>query len=116
MKNSDIILMAKAKIQDEKNWTKGVTARNIYGKAVGSSTPDAVCFCSMGAFLNMNRNPDPDTGRLAWGAFKYLQSAVFPYAVPDFNDNRNHAEVLAAFDKAYALAKADEKMDELNVV
>jgi hypothetical protein len=102
MSTKEILIKARAIISDEKNWTQGVKARDVEGNAVSSSTPTAVCFCSIGAVERAGAFSHAAT---RYYALRYLARASCDSGYPrisDFNDNSSHAEVLAMFDKAIA--------------
>ena len=106
----DTLIAARALIEDEKCWTKGVIARDEDGNAwtVGC-TP--VCWCATGAILCCETEMPPDRE----GALNYLRAALPPWparSVPLFNDDfrTTHADVLAAFDRAIELAEKEAEV------
>lgn len=96
MNAAEILRAARAKIDAPEKWTKGESARDASGRGVFSNSPAAVCFCSIGAIGNIIDSTPMDIFRKAIGCG----------CISDWNDHkdRTHADVLAAFDKAIALA------------
>lgn len=98
---------ARTLIATEKTWTRHAMARDGFLLVVDSLSPRARCFCSIGA---LNRH-QLDSGRpsdVEIAAFKAL-SEVMPGGVVRFNDKHSHAEVLAKWDEAIALAAKDRR-------
>lgn len=104
MKPSEILIAARAKIEDPENWIQGVEARAEDGTHVVPWSTDAVCWCAIGSIRSV-------VGRCApyWLARGYLDKTTTGDTA-EYNDatGRTHAEILAAFDRAIALADADE--------
>lgn len=106
MKNSEILIAARAKIEKLEHWTQGAFARDIVGSALRDGfAKSAVCFCSMGAVeaaVGIHGKVVDDAVYLLYRAYDQC------YAVEAFNDSHSHQEVLEMFDKAILLAKAEE--------
>ncbi len=105
MNNTQIVAVleaAKAKIATPAQWTQNDYAKDAEGNGVGSASASAVCFCSIGAMMAVT-----DGAACCWVAVKVLTDVVGGNIVY-FNDakERTHAEVIAAWDKAIAIAKA----------
>lgn len=99
MKASEVLIKAKTLIEDPKNWTQGVSARDEHGNEV-FDYHQAACFCSLGAL-----------GRIARGA-NFFASKAYLYRVmgdlvSSFNDNNTHEEVITKWDEAIALAQSE---------
>ena len=88
-----------------RGWTQGVFARDAGGRCVSPMSPDACCFCMMGA-----------VERIASGTYSgdtlisCLEDALGVHdaiGITSFNDDfkRTQPQVLAAFDKAIELAE-----------
>ena len=98
-----VLIAARAKIEDPKNWTKGTPARDSHGRKTLATNPDACMFCMIGAL-------DSAIGSLgSESAFMDAADALLPFipngwGIPDYNDHEStdHADVLAIFDKAIA--------------
>lgn len=110
MKSSEILVAARDIISDPKHWTQGYYALDMYGAHREAQSKDAVCFCSLGAVAKAaGRNTGvahPNKGV----ELSYLIDAINREDVGDivhFNDSHDHAEVLAAFDKAIQLAQKE---------
>lgn len=104
-----LLSMARAKIAT--GWTQTVCARNADGKPVNPKSPEAVCWCAVGALVAA----ESTFGNIAFtGAVDALLNASpdvendmpFPdiYAVNDFVI-RSQAEAIAWFDRAIALGQ-----------
>lgn len=101
MKPSEVLRAAKAKIATPGTWIQKVAARNVAGDCVFSGSPEAVCWCSLGAIL-------------ATGAdqmFSAMQVLDLSLGVNTgwWNDapERTHEEVMVAFDRAIVLAESE---------
>jgi hypothetical protein len=113
MKNSEILIAAKALIATPAQWTKDSCARDGNGRSVEGALvdegkigfPGASCFCTYGAMYEvLGREPGKNCD-----AWDYLEDAVGISPI-SFNDSpdRGHSDVLEMFNKAIALALADE--------
>lgn len=102
-KTSELLRAAKAKIEDPNRWTKGEYARDERGKPVNIASQEAVCWCVLGA-----------TGWSGNVADKMLERALFGMSahcdIDVFNDasETTHADVMALFDRAIAMAESEE--------
>lgn len=100
----DILRAARAKISDPQNWTREESARDDAGYPVEPLSHDAVCWCARGAISAAAKSGDE------FQASNVLRRAIREQApdgrITDFNDKHDHAEVLAAFDRAIQLAEA----------
>lgn len=107
MTPSEVLRAARAKIEDERCWTKGASARDADGYPLSPYAPDAVCFCAFGAVLNAL----DDRCVVAADAAPFIRflrlETVGP--VSFFNDTHTHADVLALFDRAIAAAERAER-------
>lgn len=112
MKLSEFMVGAKELIKDESSWTKDWFARNDSGLAVSSMHEDATCFCSLGAierFAGCELGGD-----LADGCSSRTKEAqnlleeVMGGLVEHYNDSHTHIEVMAKWDEAINLARAEE--------
>jgi hypothetical protein len=92
---------ARELIAPEGAWTQGQNARNAAGLTVDPLGRDAVCWCSYGAILRSVTSAADFDGAHAMEALRTVIDARF---VIDWNDDqdREKAEVLAAFDAAIA--------------
>lgn len=112
-KSSELLRAAKAVISNPRHFTTGVLARDTDGHSVMPDNEKAVCFCSVGA-LSKVTPPTREAGELNDQAFIYLIKVVKPLnyiGVADYSDSHTHAEVMAMWDAAIALAVADETAD-----
>ena len=95
---------AKALIDTPEKWTKRVFARDSSGFGTPYDGGQAVCFCSAGAIFR-TVGDDPTRERAAMNALAIAMGGDRP-SIAAFNDTSEHAEVMAAFDKAIAAAEA----------
>ena len=88
-------------------WTKGVFARDAADHAVTAVNGKAVCWCASGAILWM-RGGDFFVDHDRKSAEALFKIAAGTRSISTWNDDpaRTQAEVIAAFDKAIAIAEA----------
>jgi hypothetical protein len=96
MNTLEILTAARAKIADEKNWCQEAFARDNDYDATRPKNPEACSWCSKGAIFAV-------VGEVL-RTYVYLDilEKYMEGDVPDYNDSRTHAEVMAAWDKAIA--------------
>jgi hypothetical protein len=94
----DILVAARALIEQPKAWTQGEYARDKKGNRVPLTSRQATCWCAMGATGRAQAGNIPAGVR----ARDRLRAAIGDRSIPGWNDapERTHAEVLAAFDRA----------------
>lgn len=104
MKTSEVLEEVKALITPPKAWIKGSYAMNDEGSVVGSTSPDATCYCLAGA-VRMVTNYEPGTRKV----LMYLHT-VINGSIEVFNDDESttHQMVLDVVSKAITAAKQDE--------
>ena len=104
MTPADILRAAKARIATPERWTRGTMARDEDGNGVASVSDHACAWCSLGA---MEAEAGASTRARVY-AIRALNRAIDNKPIDDWNDapGRTHAEVLAAFDRAIAIAEA----------
>lgn len=107
MNTVEILKAARELISDEKRWTQGELARDMFGIYADYDSDDAVCFCSEGAIRRVTITV-PSDERLrarqdAWGALNKAAGGN----IVTFNEGRTHSEVLAVFDRAIACAESE---------
>lgn len=94
---NDILTMFDAAwnlIKSKEHWTQGDSARDRVGWDVGALSPDAVCWCSLGATMKV-LGPDPTPYRRQNMAIIHdaLRTAMIGN-IADFNDHHTHEEVM----------------------
>lgn len=116
----ELLKSGRDRIADPKNWTKGYYARDAGGNPIGEDSPEAVCWCAAGALQsclviiaagNIRRNYNIRNHALE---FLHLSMPsdfdVNLFSIAGFNDapETTHADVMAAYDRAIALAEKSE--------
>ena len=99
MKASEVLMKAKALIGTPDRWLKGALNNGRGG------------FCALGAMIGATGTWSPgDAGPY----FRLAATGSEDGSIARWNNapERTHAEVMAAFDRAIALALADERKDE----
>lgn len=97
---------ARALISIPQRWTIGTGARTTYCQPCSADDRDAQSWCSIGAIARVHGG----SINLTHPVFDYLRRGFGvkdESAIAQANDNRTHAEVLHAFDRAIALAEED---------
>lgn len=97
----EVLICARKLIARPRWWTRGVCARDRFGVQVSPSSGGAYCWCAYGALIRA-----AGYGPLLSAAVVILER-VIGSRMTLFNDGADHAEVLAKFDEAIALAKAE---------
>lgn len=95
MTTREILVKARALIEDPERWTQGAWARDAWGNKTLDSRDNAVAFCVAGAMCRVSGDMVP---RDAWAAFELAAGD----GISRFNDAQTHADVLAVLDKAIA--------------
>jgi hypothetical protein len=102
----DLLIRARERI--EKGWCQGAYAKNADGDVVGATDPYATSFCIRGAILAVGPLDyavrAPAYGLLETVIDRISQSPCDSLAGYNDTYERTHAEVLAVFDAAIALA------------
>ena len=105
---------ARALIADPKHWTKNTYAKDVEGRSVPATDPEAFCFCSVGALYKVNDVEHmcqglPGRSFLFKAAFevstKYFRDTQGPITL---NDKVEHAIVMEMYDRAITLATEGE--------
>lgn len=105
----EMLTKARGLISQEEKWTQGAFARDHKGEAVNEYETGAVQFCALGALNRIEydtRAEDPAVSV----AVKSLRAAISGRRLMTFNDDFQtaHADVMAAFDRAIALAEEED--------
>lgn len=100
MNTKELLVAARLLIEKPEHWTQGLFARDSEGYSAPSRSPEAVCFCAMGAVMRASGD-DPE---LEYEGIHLLAQALGKQGLASFNDNRCHEEVLSLFDRAIANA------------
>jgi hypothetical protein len=110
----EILTEAQDLIRDPAHWTQQVYARNPEGFERNATDSDATCFCSLGALhrvLQPSVFSTTDVLDMFYETRRYLtdatsESSRFNY-IHEFNDEHTHEQVMAVWDKARELARAN---------
>lgn len=100
MTTAEQLRAAKALIDTPDKWTKNATARDADGKAVRPLSARAVCWCGFGALVKA-------CGNTAAAHLRAFESFNGSGNIAGLNDREGtaHADVMAMFDRAIALAE-----------
>lgn len=101
-KVSEFLIEAKKLIEDESTWTKEFFAKTKTGSFIDSNSDQAVCFCSIGALLRVRGRRKSCGAALPGlqGMAEFELNVVMGGNVAVYNDDHDHATVMAALDKA----------------
>jgi hypothetical protein len=112
MKPSDILIEARALIDQPQNWTQYVYMRDKEGVET-KDYAQASSYCGLGAIMAVYHKHGTQNKPVFQKAQIFLEKAVALREYPDFNDHpdRTHHEVIKAFD--WAIANAQESYEEL---
>jgi hypothetical protein len=119
MSTKEILIAARAILADPAHWTKNTFARDRNNEPIDPTSPDAVCFCAVGAIkkvINIVSNPysndllqEKDTAKFEElrKHTAHLNNSVELVtgqliSIVSFNDwsSTEHADLLAVFDHA----------------
>ena len=106
MKNSEILIAARAKLDTPEKWYQGACWADADGDETVSAE-HAVCFCTFGAVEAVqptSLGEDSD----AWRYLNEVQHDPISYNDAAF---RKHGDILVMFDEAIALAQQEENED-----
>lgn len=92
------LLVARALIEDPRNWTQGDLARDIHGAVVPLLSPEASAWSALAA-IYVAADPNIDLVIEATAALRQ----VLEMSISEFNDTSTHQEVLGAFGAAWRL-------------
>lgn len=106
MKPSQTLQAARDLISDPKRWTQGWFAKDDQGTDTHSLSPQAACWCSLGA---LTKAAGSGYYSRELGYLEKVLDAKTGQGVSQFNDSHTHAEVVEVFDEAIKLAKEAEK-------
>ena len=100
MKTKEILIEARKLIAQPEHWTQYEMARDVDGNPVEWDTQEAFSFCSFGAIDRVSRVRDCLGCDMTYQQLNlWVKENTDGDMFTDFNDNRSHAEVLAAFDE-----------------
>lgn len=102
----EILIAAKAKIQDPERWCRWWYARDENDLRVHHDDKEAVKWCSIGSLDSITYQNTKAKGFLATAAKEIAPRAGHP--IVRINDYRGHPTVMKMFDRAIELAKEAE--------
>lgn len=118
MTTAELLRAARALIAVPERWTQRATARDRAGAWCGAGDPRAARWCPDGALRNRvyrGKKSWPlglrrDRARAYVAALRALEAAIGVPVLQHWNDapGRTHAQVVAAFSMAIALAEREE--------
>lgn len=102
MTTLEILIAARALIDEPEKWCQGMNAVDADGNQVWGTDPRAKARCGSGALYNVYR-ADVEDGQKAWDILADVVGGLFS----NWQDepSRTHAEVLAAWNAAIAKAR-----------
>jgi len=103
MSTRDLLIAARARIEKPEHWTQGCYARASDGSEVLPESPNAVCWCALGAIrvvLGGHFDPLGPFDKAEYALMGVLPDGASSPYVSDYNDNRSHRSVLRLYDKA----------------
>ena len=111
---ASVALERAAALIAEKGWTQGVTARDVTGCPVHSSSDRAVSFCVVGAVCLKGQ---PRVGEVH-PAFAFIETVIGCSGVAGWNDEieRTKHDVVTALDAAYVVALQADGLEPEDVL
>lgn len=108
MKPSEVLREARKLIEQPEAWTQREYSRGIDGIWKPVESGEAVCFCALGAIKGARKNDEEDD---EFEELYELLSRACGGPVHVWNDRpeREHKDVLAVYDRAIAIAIAEEE-------
>lgn len=104
MKPSEVLRAARKLIERPEDWVQGTMAVTAKGKRVVPTHEHACRFCMVGSIRRVTGSEMLDS------ALAFLGEATGTQMLGDWNDSERteHHQVIDAFDRAIALAEAEE--------
>ena len=105
---ADVLETAACILSDPKAWTRGALALDADGDEVGPISPEATCFCTVGAIARAIG--DNSNFGLRSDAHNKLRTLLPTFYISEWNDApyRTHDEVVAKLREAAAAARSGE--------
>ena len=97
---TEILLSARARIEDESAWTRGELARNSEGRACAPSSSEAISWDALGALL-------AEYGKRS--TYDLDEAEGFLGKNPDQFSDKSHAHALKLYDRAIAAVRGDQE-------
>ena len=99
-----ILRAARETLSDPERWTQHAVARDARGWATIPESRKAKCWCALWALRRHGTAPETETSKSFLTTASAQMFGCDPITV---NDHRDHAAVLAMYDRAIALAAAE---------
>lgn len=104
----EILKAARARIADRRRWVVGMRACGRRGGEVDPRSPRAVAWCASGALLSAIRSKYAVSLTEAYDILEAAAIALDYESIEELNDAASHVMVMRMFDRAIAMATADE--------
>ena len=113
MKVSEFLIKAKSFIEKPENWTQGWYAKNSAGEEISAASPEATCWCSLGALrkaaITEDRYAIKEVKSIAVERLHYVIESLGGNGISNFNDHNDHETVMKVWDRAIKAAQEAEK-------
>lgn len=104
----EILQAARARIADRRHWVVGMLACGARGGWVNPRSPRAVAWCANGALRWASRSKYAVSLSEAYDILKAAAVSLDYESIEELNDAASHVRVMRMFDRAIAMATADE--------
>lgn len=96
----EVLIQARKKIEDPKNWCQVYAALNRAGIPVAPEEPTACHFCAYGAISSVAGLKNIKLKRETVSILRNAAQSVFKVGIITVNDGMGHEAILKVFDKA----------------
>lgn len=100
MKLKTLLIDIRNLIGTKDKWTQDTWAKDAAGNKCRENSPDAVCYCLVGAIRRCTDGPDYED---AYIAIRKCLGACSNSCLVEFNDTHTYEQVIAAVDAAIAV-------------
>jgi hypothetical protein len=111
MTPKEILIATRARIVNPIDFTRGTSARDDTGAHVHPNSPEASCWCLLGAMIYVCPFT-PDSAPASLRACHYLQRASGSENLAGWSDINPHVAIIRALDDAILLAEKDERNEK----
>lgn len=106
MSPREVLEAARERIADPIRHTRRVAARTAGGTPCAAKSERACSWCVLGAIASVEGSTE---AKVAAEVFLHRALPAGFCAIDAFNDAAEHADIIAAFDRAIDLARAEER-------